>query len=113
MPSGVRISDSTHAARNAETGSIMIPPWIRGWNAGSGGRQADRTRHVHLLARVADRELEELVEGDLGPIAHGAPDLAEIGNSAAHVFERVAVDLFVGDQLEAAGAVAHPRNAAG
>src|SRR5439155_815620 len=76
-----------------------MKPLLRGREPGRAGRSL-------LVLQVADRELEELVERDLGPVSRDAADLGEIRHAPAHVLEGVAIDLLVGHELNRRFAVA-------
>src|SRR5438552_16964912 len=97
IPGGTRIRASSRARKNAAARLTS------GWSGVEGRSDAldpDRAGQAHLRAHVPDRDLEELVEHHLGPPSHHAVDLAQIRHAPAHVLERAAVDLLVGDVLD-------------
>src|SRR5215470_6380621 len=96
MPTGVRRRVRTSARVNAAT-RIMAPKSTP--KAAASDRRGGN-RDAHLLAAVADRQLEQLVGADLGLVADHATDLREIRNTAPHVLERASVDLLVGHELD-------------
>src|SRR5262245_10893604 len=61
-------------------------------------------------ALVLDHAVDDLIDRQGGPVADEGPDLGQVGDAAAHVFEPGLVGLVVGDVLDGGGgvgAVAH------
>src|SRR5690242_2349548 len=100
MPSGISSHDDSAAMTSAANGASDIGLWGRAGGTALRGRDLDGTRHAHALAVIADRGLEQAVERDLGTEADEAADLLQVRHPAAHVLERLPVDLFVGHELD-------------
>src|SRR2546426_2058370 len=107
---GVRIRARTPEIRKAAAWAMTIRSVPR---RGSGCGESERAGKPLLLAGVADRDLQQLVESGLGAVPDEAADLREVGHAPAHVLEGAAVDLLVAHELDRRFAPAQGADAVG